>query len=127
MTLLQLLYFDTLARVLHYTRAAQELHISQPSLSYAINELEKELDVQLFVREKRHITLTPYGQRFLPYVQKALQSLDQGKTTLKEMKGEAEYVVRLGYFHSISSSLIPSMMESFYQDLSHRHTHFQFS
>ena len=32
MTLLQLLYFDTLARVLHYTRAAQELHISQPSL-----------------------------------------------------------------------------------------------
>ncbi|MCD2436641.1 LysR family transcriptional regulator, partial [Acidaminococcus sp. NSJ-142] len=56
MTLLQLLYFDTLARVLHYTRAAQELHISQPSLSYAINELEKELDVQLFVREKRHIT-----------------------------------------------------------------------
>ncbi len=127
MTLLQLLYFDTLARVLHYTRAAQELHISQPSLSYAINELEKELDVQLFVREKRHITLTPYGQRFLPYVQKALQSLDQGKTTLKEMKGEAEYVVRLGYFHSISSSLIPSMMESFYQDLSHRQTHFQFS
>lgn len=40
MTLLQLLYFDTLAWVLHYTRAAQELHISQPSLSYAINELE---------------------------------------------------------------------------------------
>ena len=36
-------------------------------------------------------------------------------------------MVRLGYFHSISSSLIPSMMESFYQDLSHRQTHFQFS
>ena len=65
MTLLQLLYFDTLARVLHYTRAAQELHISQPSLSYAINELEKELDVQLFVREKRHITLIIGFQNFL--------------------------------------------------------------
>lgn len=43
MTLLQLLYFETLARVLHYTRAAEELHISQPSLSYSIAELEKEL------------------------------------------------------------------------------------
>jgi len=39
MTLLQLLYFETLARVLHYTRAAEELHISQPSLSYSIAEL----------------------------------------------------------------------------------------
>ena len=44
MTLLQLLYFETLARVLHYTRAAEELHISQPSLSYSIAELEKELN-----------------------------------------------------------------------------------
>lgn len=41
MTLLQLLYFETLARVLHYTRAAEELHISQPSLSYSIAELER--------------------------------------------------------------------------------------
>ena len=47
MTLLQLLYFETLARVLHYTRAAEELHISQPSLSYSIAELEKELGVSL--------------------------------------------------------------------------------
>lgn len=51
MTLLQLLYFETLARVLHYTRAAEELHISQPSLSYSIAELEKELGVSLFKRE----------------------------------------------------------------------------
>ena len=43
MTLLQLQYFQVLARVLHYTRAAEELHISQPSLSYSISELEKEL------------------------------------------------------------------------------------
>ena len=51
MTILQLQYFQTLARVLHYTRAAEELHISQPSLSYSISELEKEL-----------ITTDPGGQ-----------------------------------------------------------------
>ncbi|MCI9028383.1 MAG: LysR family transcriptional regulator, partial [Lawsonibacter sp.] len=47
MTLLQLQYFKTLARVLHYTHAAAELHIAQPSLSYSIKELEKELGVKL--------------------------------------------------------------------------------
>ena len=61
MTLLQLQYFETLARVLHYTRAAEELHIAQPSLSYSIGELEKELGVKLFEKESRKIHLTEYG------------------------------------------------------------------
>ena len=56
MTLLQLQYFETLARVLHYTRAAEELHIAQPSLSYSIGELEKELGVKLFEKENTLIT-----------------------------------------------------------------------
>ena len=47
MTLLQLQYFQALARGLHYTHTAEELHISQPSLSYAISELEKELGVKI--------------------------------------------------------------------------------
>ena len=46
MTLLQLRYFETLARVLHYTRSSQELNISQPSLSYAMNELELGVKLQ---------------------------------------------------------------------------------
>ena len=61
MTLLQLQYFQVLARVLHYTRAAEELHISQPSLSYSISELEKELGVKLFEKENRKISLSDYG------------------------------------------------------------------
>ena len=48
MTLLQLQYFTVLSETLHYTRASEKLHISQPSLSYAIGELEKELGVKLF-------------------------------------------------------------------------------
>ena len=66
MTLLQLQYFKTLARVLHYTQAAAELHIAQPSLSYSIKELEKELGVKLFEKDSRHIRLTIYGEQFLP-------------------------------------------------------------
>lgn len=126
MTLLQLIYFKTLAKVLHYTHAAQELHISQPSLSYSISELEKELGVKLFVKEKRNIQLTEYGQRFLPYVNQALQALDNGKAAILEMTGDQQQTLSLGYFHSIAASLIPSIIESFYQKEANRKIHFQF-
>ena len=68
MTLLQLQYFKTLAKVLHYTQAAKELHIAQPSLSYSISELEKELGVKLFDRAGNRITLNAQGKIFLKYV-----------------------------------------------------------
>ena len=95
MTLLQLQYFETLARVLHYTHAAEELHIAQPSLSYSINELEKELGVKLFEKQNRKICLTDYGERFLPYVQKSLMLMEEGTNTLKQMAGTAPLVVHL--------------------------------
>ena len=127
MTLIQLLYFETLARVLHYTHAAEELHISQPSLSYSINELEKELGVKLFEKENRKISLTEYGQRFLPYVQKSLLLMDEGTNMLKQMTGSAPLVVRMGYFHSISSSLVPSIVDEFYRTEENKKIRFQFT
>lgn len=126
MTLLQLQYFETLARVLHYTRAAEELHIAQPSLSYSISELEKELSVKLFEKENRKIRLTEYGERFLPYVQKALRLMDEGTSELKQMSGSAPLMVRLGYFHSISSTLIPKIIEEVYRDSGNKNIRFQF-
>lgn len=85
MTLAQLQYFKTLAHVLHYTRAAEQLHIAQPSLSYSISELEKELGVKLFEKEDRKIRLTSYGEQFLPYVENALAVLAEGSEMLHQM------------------------------------------
>lgn len=127
MTLLQLQYFEALARILHYTRAAEELHIAQPSLSYSISELEKELGVKLFDKENRRITLTEYGERFLPYVQKSLRLMDEGIAVLKQMRGESPMTVRLGYFHSISTSLIPSIVDDVYREPENKQIRFQFT
>ncbi|WP_312279185.1 LysR family transcriptional regulator [Oscillibacter sp.] len=126
MTLLQLQYFKTLARVLHYTHAAKELHIAQPSLSYSISELEKELGVKLFNKENRIVSLTVYGEQFLPYAEKALALLDEGADVLHQLAGTALQVVNLGYFHSISSSLIPSIMAEVYSREENRGIRFQF-
>ena len=127
MTLLQLQYFKTLARVLHYTQAAAELHIAQPSLSYSIKELEKELGVKLFEKDSRHIRLTVYGEQFLPYAERALDMLDEGVGVLKQMAGSAQQIVRLGYFHSISASLIPAVMMGIYGQEKNQSIRFQFT
>ena len=127
MTLLQLQYFSTLARVLHYTHAAEELHIYQPTLSYSINELEKEIGVRLFEKQNRKIFLTESGERFLPYVKKAMQLLDEGVDVTRQTAGQATMNVRIGYFHSISASLIPSLVEKVYHSDVGRRVRFHFT
>lgn len=114
MTLLQLRYFEVLSKVLHYTKASQELNISQPSLSYAINELELELGVKLFSKVGRKISLTTYGERFLPYVRQILETVDEGVQTVRSMATEAMQQIKLGYMHSISSSLVPAFIQDIY-------------
>ena len=126
MTLLQLQYFKALAHVLHYTQAAAQLHIAQPSLSYSIKELEKELGYKLFEKDSRHIRLTIYGEQFLSYVERALSMLDEGVNVLQQMADHAQQIVRLGYFHSISASLIPSIMLGFYDQSANQNIRFQF-
>ncbi len=125
MTLLQLSYFISLAETLHYTKTAEMLHVSQPSLSYAISELEKDLGVKLFIREKQSIGLTEYGRNFYPYVKKALESLDDGRNILKAMSSHTKTVVRWGYFHSVSSSLIPALISGFQQTPESKNVSFQ--
>ena len=61
MNLQQLYYFKTIAELEHYTRAAEKLLISQPSLSYAMSELERELGASLFVKQGRGVVLTKFG------------------------------------------------------------------
>ena len=64
MNLKQLQYFSVLARYEHYTKAAAQLSITQPSLSHAIAELEKDLGTNLFEKHGRNVRLTKYGRAF---------------------------------------------------------------
>jgi len=112
MTLQQLRYFCVMSTVLHYTRAAEQLYISQPSLSYALSELEKELGVPLFEKHKRKTRLSQYGEAFLPYAKNALDTLAQGQSKILKMSSPLEGNINFGYIYSVSSEL-PSLVESF--------------
>ena len=86
MELSQLRYYQTVSRLEHFTRAAEVLHISQPSLSKSIANLEEELGVQLFDRDNRNVHLNGYGRAFLVHVDKIMFELNEAVTELKDMK-----------------------------------------
>lgn len=83
MNLFQLRYFVTLAKMQHYTKAAHELCITQPSLSHAISQLEAELGVALFEKSGRNTTLTSFGEEFLICANRTLATLDSGVSSLQ--------------------------------------------
>ena len=84
MNLLHLRYFVELAHTKHFTRAAERLCITQPSLSHAIAQLEKELGVPLFKKTGRKTRLTRFGEEFLPCAEHTLASLDAGVSSLQK-------------------------------------------
>lgn len=95
MELLQLQYFQTVAKFEHMTKAAESLHIAQPALSKTIARLELDLGVPLFDRQGRQIRLNAYGKAFLNRVNGALSLLEEGKQELADLAGAESGSIRL--------------------------------
>ncbi len=112
MNLDHLRYFVKLAEIRHYTRAAEQLCISQPSLSHAINQLETELGVPLFERSGRNTTLTRFGEEFLECAKRSLDTLDVGIGSLQR-SARGEGVVRLGFLRTLGVDYIPGLTADF--------------
>ena len=96
MNLPQLHYFRKLAQLEHYTKAAQELFISQPSLSASISSMEEELQVKLFQKTGRNVRLTKEGKEFYHYVCRALDTLQEGIDLAHERRGRFRRIGRCG-------------------------------
>lgn len=125
MNLYHLRYFAALAHLEHYTRAAAQLNITQPNLSYAINALEAELGVTLFEKEGRNVVLTRCGKEFLEEVEKSLSILD-GSIHRMQLLGRGEGQVELGFLSTLGVEYIPQALASFFQTPEGRHVRFQF-
>ena len=87
MTLTQLRYFCEVAKTRHFTAAANNLYVAQSSLSYAIRELEAELEAPLFIRRpNKRIDLTEFGHALLPYAEAGIKMLEDGKNEVVSMR-----------------------------------------
>lgn len=100
MNLSHLHYFVTLADTKNFQEAARQACISQPTLSQAINGLEKELGCQLFVRKKGSVDLTEKGSLFLQYVTTSLKFLNYGIVEVQEKSREQTSEIFMGTIYS---------------------------
>ena len=108
MKLSQLRYFQAVCRTGSTSRAAEQLHISQPSVSSAIKELEQEFDVSLFSRESRSLQITEEGRILLSMADDLLERASQTEHTMR-MLGKKQKVLRVGIPPMIASLLLPKI------------------
>ena len=108
-------YFVKLAEVQHYTKAAEILCISQPSLSHAMRQMEKELGVQLFEKKGRNTVLTRFGEEFLDTAKRTLATLDEGVASLKK-SARGEGLIRLGFLRVLGIDFIPQLAAEFIRE-----------
>ncbi|MDP8925327.1 MAG: LysR family transcriptional regulator, partial [Actinomycetota bacterium] len=96
MLLRQMECFLAVARLGNVSRAAEEMYLTQPTLTARIKALEEELGDQLFVRTSRGMRLTEAGREFLPYAERCMASLEEGRQRLGELRGASGGRLSLG-------------------------------
>lgn len=113
MDLQQLMYFREVARLENITKAANELHISQPSLSVSIAKLEEELGAKLFDRVSGRIRLNDIGQRFYRHTDRIFLSIQNARQEVADFSGQCSKVV---HFAVTASSLCSELLHDFMAD-----------
>lgn len=110
----QLAYFVSVAETQHFTRAAERMHVAQPSLSQQIKALEKELGAELFVRARGNISLTEAGEALLPLARRILADTDTARREVQELVQLRRGRVRLGATPSLCTGLLPGVLRTFH-------------
>lgn len=114
MEISQLQYFQAVARVRHFTKAAEACAVSQSALSRSIAKLEEELGVRLFARRSRHVELTQAGEHFLYHVDRVLRELAEAKRELTQQETKGGGMVNVSFFHSFGGYLLPMLLAEFH-------------
>jgi DNA-binding transcriptional LysR family regulator len=109
----QLRYFSAVAERLHFGRAAQALHISQPPLSRAIRALEAQLGVALFVRSRRRVSLTPEGERLLEETRRMSAQLERAVSGVRAMAAGEEGRLRIGFVSLADYGVLPGLLKAY--------------
>ncbi len=115
LTLKHLRYFDALARIGHFGRAAESCAISQPALSVQIRELEELLGAPLVERGGRRIRLTALGEEFVGRARAVLRAVDELEDLGRAAHGPLAGRLRLGIIPTVAPYLLPSIIKSLAQ------------
>lgn len=112
----QLRYFVAVAELENFTRAAEQCHVTQPSLSQQIAKLERELGTRLLDRLGRSVVLTDSGKELLPRARRILKEVDSAEGWFKQPEGPEVVSLRLGALPTIAPFLLPQIICHFRED-----------
>ena len=125
MTLNQLTYFYKAATLEHFNLAAEQLHISEPSLSRSIHSLEDELGLTLFEKKGRNVTLTKAGKIFLFHAEKILTDVSAAEEKMSELSTDGGHI-DIAYVAPLARKFIPSLVRAFLNQKENKNVVFNF-
>ncbi len=114
MELLQLYYFKKVAELQHMSHAASQLHLTQPTLSKTISNLEEDLHVKLFDRIGKNIILNQNGKILLKYTDRILAAVSDAKAEIADYNENYSTAVTLLSMHAVTK-ILPNMLVKFHQ------------
>lgn len=113
MEIRQLEYFQAVAKVNNFTKAAENMFVSQPSITNGIHHLEEEVGVQLFDRTQKKVKLTVEGQVFLQRVEKILRAINDAVIEMQDFRNLNKGTIRLALPPMIGAYLFPNIFPYF--------------
>jgi DNA-binding transcriptional LysR family regulator len=117
MELRHLRYFAAVAETCHFGQAADQLHVAQPALSYAIRQLEDELNVTLFNRTTRQVSLTPAGEFLKLEVTRILAGVDDAERGVRRIAAGRSGLLRVGLTGTAAFSHLPRLARMLREEL----------
>ncbi len=102
--------FVAVAKHLHFTKAAEEIHTTQPSLSLMIRQLETHLKVKLITRSTRQVTLTEMGKAFLPLAENVVRNLEAAVQQMRDLSELRQGKVTVAAFPSVAANQLPPIL-----------------
>lgn len=112
----QLRYFVAVAERRHFTQAAFDLGVAQPSVSRQIRRLESELSAPLFQRGKGPVALTQAGEALLPWAKRVLADVDGARAEVRDLAGLARGRLSVGATPSLTTVVLPRLLARFHAE-----------
>jgi DNA-binding transcriptional LysR family regulator len=109
----QLRFFVEIVRYGNFTRAAEQLRVAQPAVSVAIKKLEEELELVLFNRQEKKVSLTAEGEKFLEHARRILEQVRMAEMEMEELRGLSKGEVRAGIPPMLSAYFFPDIIRDF--------------
>lgn len=105
--------FHTVARLLSFTKAAEELHMTQPAVTFQVRQLEEYFNTRLFDRTHNKVNLTPAGERVAEFAERIFDLYEEMENRVRDLTGEISGALTIGASTTIAEYMLPALLGEF--------------